>query len=160
MRRSATQLKLGATNKPDYDYTNFGLLFPQNNASEIAYTIYQLPHVYKLGSDIYPHVHFVQSGADQPTFKIDYRWYENEGDPTIGFTTLTFSTFLYTYTSGSILQIAYSSAISGSGISSLSSFLEVKLYRDDNVVTGDVLVKELDVHYQIDDWGARQEYIK
>ncbi len=36
--------KQGNTQKPDYDYTNLGLLFPQNDATEIAYLIAQAPH--------------------------------------------------------------------------------------------------------------------
>lgn len=50
--------------------------------------------------------------------------------------------------------------IDGSGITGVSSILDIKLYRDDNVVTGDVLVKEFDIHYLVDADGSRQEYIK
>jgi hypothetical protein len=38
--------------------------------------------------------------------------------------------------------------------------LDIKLYRDDNVVTGDVLLKEFDIHYQIDGLGSVQEFVK
>jgi len=31
---------------------------------------------------------------------------------------------------------------------------------DDNVVSGEVLVKEFDIHYQIDSFGSRQEFVK
>ena len=120
--------------------------------------LFQLPHDYDPESSLYPHIHFVQDSADQPTFKIDYRLYENNSDPTGSFTTLSLSSFKYSYTSGTILQIAYSSPISGSGIDTLSAMLEIRLYRDDNVVTGDVLAKELDVHYQRKGWGSRSEY--
>jgi len=41
-----------------------------------------------------------------------------------------------------------------------STIIDFKIYRDDNVVTGDVLLKEFDIHYQIDAHGSRQEYIK
>lgn len=43
LRMPFTQAKQGATLKPDFDYTNVGLLFPQNDATEIAYFIAQLP---------------------------------------------------------------------------------------------------------------------
>lgn len=152
--------KQGQTQKPDYDYTNLGLLFPQNDATEIAYMIAQAPHEMLVGGDFKPHVHFVQSTALQPVFKMDYRWYENDGDPTIGFTTITAVTFAFTWTAGSILQIAAFPAIDGSGITSVSSMMDIKLYRDDNNAIGDVLTKEFDMHYELDGWGSRQEYVK
>jgi len=58
------------------------------------------------------------------------------------------------------MQICSFPTIDGSSIDSVSSILEVKLYRDDNVVSGDVLVKEFDVHYQKDGIGSAQEFIK
>ena len=57
MRAPFTQTKRGALDKPDFDYTNVGLLFPQSNVAEIVYIIFQLPHNYKLGTSIYPHIH-------------------------------------------------------------------------------------------------------
>jgi len=154
LRFPATTLKRGATSKPDFDYTNIGLLFPQDTATEIVYAIAQLPHAWKIGSDLYPHVHYEQDEEEEPVFKLDYRWYESGGDPTGDFTTITASTFSTTYVEGSILQVVGFPAIRGSGITTLSSILEIKLYRDDDVVTGDVLVKEFDIHYQIDSPGS------
>lgn len=156
----ATTLRQGATSKPDFDSTNLGLLFPQNDATEIAYLIGQMPHAWKLESDLSPHIHFVQTSASTPVFKMDYRWYKNGADPTGSFTTLTASTFVFPYTSGSILQIVTFPDISGAGIDTVSSVLDIKLYRDDDVAIGDVLVKEFDLHYQLDSNGSRQEFIK
>ena len=154
LRFPATLVKLGATSKPDFDYTNVGLLFPQNDTAEVIYIAAQFPHAYKLGTNIYPHVHFIQSAATIPIFKLDYRWYKNGSAPP-AFTTITTNSLAFTYTSGSILQIALFPAISGAGIDTVSSILDMKLYRDDNVVTGDVLVKEMDIHYEIDTMGSR-----
>lgn len=160
LRFPATRIRQGATAKPDFDTTNIGLLFPQNDATEIAYVIAQMPHAKLLGSDIFWHIHFVQDGSSTPVFKIDYRVYENGGDPTGSFTTITASTFAYTYTSGSILQIAIFPAIDMSAESGVSCMVDARVYRDDNVVSGDVLVKEADLHYQIDARGSEQEYVK
>lgn len=156
----ATLLRQGATLKPDFDTTNLGLLFPQNDATEIAYIISQINHEWVLESGLKPHIHYVQDEADEPVFKMDYRWYKNGADPTGGFTTITASTFAFTYTAGSILQIVSFPEISGSGIDTVSSILDIKLYRDDNVVTGDILVKEFDIHYQVDDRGSHIEFTK
>jgi len=159
LKAPATVLRQGATTKPDFDATNMGLLFPQNDPAEIAYSILQFPHAYKEGSNIKPHIHFTQSVADEPVFKIDYRWY-NVGDDAGGvFTTLTSNGFSQTWTSGDLANIATFPEIEGTSMK-LSSIFEVRIYRDDNVVSGDVLVKEFDIHYQIDSNGSRQEFVK
>ena len=160
LRFPATTIRQGATTKPDYDVTNMGLLFPQNDADEIAYIIAQMPHSMKLGTNLYPHVHWVQDEAELPVWKLAYRWYENSGDPTGEFTVLTATAHKFTYSSGSILQITDFPEIDGSGINSVSSFVDIKLYRDDNVVSGDVLLKEFDFHYQVDSFGSYTEYAK
>lgn len=161
LRFPLTRALLGILNKPDYDFTNLGLLFPQNDTSEIVYIIAQISHKYKIGSSIYPHIHWVQSQATEAVWKMDYRWYDNGDDPTGGFTTLTAGAGYFTYPgSGSILQQSNFPAINGSGIDLISSFLDIKLYRDDNLVTGDVLAKEFDIHFEIDTIGSRSEQIK
>jgi len=160
MRSPATTIRQGATNKPDFDATNLGLLFPQNNATEIAYSILQFPHGYKEGSNIKPHLHYIQDEASDPVFKIDYKWYNADTAIPVSFTTLTQTGTAFTWSSGSLHQIATFPEIVGTGMK-LSSMFDVKIYRDDNVVAGDVLVKEFDIHYQIDqERGSRQEFIK
>lgn len=76
----------GSGTKPDWDATNLGFLFPQNNVTEIIYLNVQLPHRWKEGSTIYPHIHFFQDQNVTPTFKLDYRWV-NIGDSVPSFTT-------------------------------------------------------------------------
>ena len=160
LRFPSSRLRQGATQKPDFDTTNLGLLFPQNDDAEIAYAIAQMPHEWKLESGLRPHIHFIQDSSDEPVFKIDYRWYKNNGDPTGAFITLTCNAMVFTYTAGTILQICSFPEIDGTGIDTVSSILDIKIYRDDNVVAGDVLVKEFDIHYQKDSVGSRQEFIK
>ena len=158
LRFPATRIRQGATQKPDFDTTNMGLLFPQNDVTEIAYIIGLTSHKMKVSSGLFPHIHFVQDSADEPIFKIDYRWYKNGADPTGGFTTITSSTFIFTYTAGTIAQIVTFPEIDGSAIDTIANIIEIKLYRDDNVVTGNVLVKEFDMHYEIDTIGSRTEF--
>lgn len=153
----------GALSKPDYDYTNLGLLFPQNDTAEIAYATRQMPHAKKLDSDIYVHVHYIQDEATQPIFKIDYKFYNNNSAPPGSWTTLSTadgSQGIFTYTSGSLLQIATFPAITPPSPESVSANLDVKLYRDDNVVTGDVLTKYVDIHIEIDTFGSAGQYNK
>jgi len=160
LRFPASRIRQGATAKPDFDVTNLGLLFPQDDATEIAYIIGQMPHEYLLESDLEPHIHFFQEEATTPTFKLDYRWYKNGADPTGSFTTITAATFAFTYTSGTIMQIASFPSIDATGIDSVSSIIDIKLYRDDDDISGDVLLKEFDIHYKIDSLGSRQQFTK
>ena len=119
----ATTLRQGATTKPDFDPVDVGLLFPQNDSGEIVYIIAQMPHEWKLETDIHPHIHYVQDfdhTVTTPAFKMDYRWYKNGEDPTGSFTTITANTFVFPYTSGSILQIVSFPAIDATGIDAVN----------------------------------------
>lgn len=155
-----TQTKQGSNLKPDFDETNVGYLFPRNDATEILYIIGQLPHGYKLGSDIYPHIHWRQSAVENPVFKIDYKWF-NIGDPIpAAFSTYVMNEKELPYTSGSIHQISSgSSPITGTG-KGISSVLVMKLYRDDNVYIGDALAFQFDIHVEKDSIGSHEQYVK
>lgn len=153
----------GINQKPDYDSTNFGLLFPQNDTAEYVSYVAQMPHRKSMDSDIRLHVHYIQDSATQPTFKAEYRWYNNGEASDGSFTTISTadgSKGVYSYTSGSILQIASFPVISPPANETVSSNIDIKLYRDDNDVTGDVLTKFIDFHYEINMFGSREEFTK
>lgn len=162
---SATVTKQGATNKPDYDYTNLGLLFPQNDTAEKVYLQYQMDHRKKADTDIKFHLHYIQTSATEPTFTMEYKFYNNGEAVPGGWTTLNTSDVggdkgVFTYSSGSMLQIAKFPDISPPSSEGVSAALDVILYRNDNDLAGDVLVKYIDFHYEIDSDGSRQEYTK
>ena len=150
----------GATAKPDYDYTNMGMLFPQNNKGEVVYITVQMPHCWKEGTTVYPHLHFRRTASTIPAFYISYSW-TNIGDTIAAFSAATLlDTFTPAYSAGSIHQIAYlDGGIKGTN-KTISSILNIKLYRNDNTVTGDVLAYQFDIHYLKDSNGSRQEYVK
>jgi len=164
LRAPLTATKLGATSKPDFDFTNLGLLFPSGDTAEVASIIFQFPHGYKLGTDIYPHLHWQQMNSNAVVWKIDYKWFDNGEATPAGWTTVAATDKAFTYSSGSLAQIEKWAAIDGSGISGVSSMLLVKLYRDDSVDggagTNDALAWELDVHFEIDTIGSHSEYSK
>jgi len=157
----ATSTRRGALAKPDFDYTNVGLLFPQNDPSEKIYINDQMLHAKELGSAIKLHVHFVQTSSDIPIFKVDYR-YHNNGVAIPSFTTISteLETPIFTYTSGSIIQILPFPDISAPASEGVSANLDMIFYRDDDVVSGDVLMKFLDYHFIRDDFGSREVYAK
>lgn len=152
LRFPVGQTKVGALGKPDYDYTENGLLFPQNDTGEVIYIVAQMPHSYKLGSPLGPHLHFIQTSALVPVFKMKYRWYDR-GAEVSTFATVTSTGGTFPYTAGAIHQrLLFPEILPGA--TGLSSILDIQIWRDDNVVAGDVLVKEFDIHYQRDTLGS------
>lgn len=154
-----TTSKQGANAKPDYDFTNNGYLFPQNNATEILYLIVQMPHAWREGSTVYPHVHYQQAAGTAVTFKIDYKWFNAGEAVPASWTTLTMGTNVFTYVSGNLHQISEGDGIVGTG-KKISSILLIKLYRQDNTTTGDVLTLQFDIHYEKDSMGSAEKYEK
>lgn len=160
IRLPATAAKQGSNSKPVFDYTNLGAIFPQNDESHIIYELCQFGHDRTPDSSISPHIHYIQSTSTPPTFKMEYRWYEN-GAIVPNFTTIEASTGIFPYSGSPILQIMEFPDISGTNHSGLSSMMDIKLYRKTgDGVAGDVLVKEFDIHFQVNSAGSTQEYIK
>ncbi len=157
-----TESVKGTLTLPHWDATNFGLLFPQNDPSEYVTFNFQMPHRWKEGTTVYPHVHFLQGQNQAPTFKLDWRWY-NIGASVPSFTTgYTMGTLVgsQTWSSGLLHRIVQGSGgLDGTG-KTLSSILQIKLYRDDNVYSGDCLAVSFDLHFQIDSFGSASEYTK
>ena len=164
LRAPFTRVRRGALNKPDFDYTNLGLLFPQNDATEIIYIVLQMPHNYKLGTNIYPHIHWQQMNANNVVWKLEYKWFIQGGAVPAGFTAATANTRLYTWAAGSLSQYDGWAALSGAAITGISSILLLKVFREDNVDAGaglgDALAFEFDIHYEIDTLGSQSELIK
>lgn len=148
---------VGVSDKPDFDTTNIGWLFPQNDTTEaLGYTM-QVNHDIKKGSPIRPHVHFIQTGSGVAVFKYSYRVY-NVGEAVPAFSSaITQTGYAITYASGSIHQIAILPEITMTGKTE-SCLIDIKVWRDDNVVTGDVLVKSIDAHGLRNRNGSVSEY--
>ena len=158
-----TRDKQGQSSKPDYDFTNLGLLFPNGDAEEIIYINSQMQHKKKFGTALSLHVHYIQSEETQPTFKVDYKFYNNGETVPADWTTLSTadgSKGIFTYTAGDLLQIAEFPDIPAPANENVSANLDMKFYRDDSDVTGDILTKYLDYHYQINSFGSEGEYDK
>jgi hypothetical protein len=150
----------GANDKPDYDYTNLGFLMPQNDATEILYINSQMLHSFKEGSAFWPHVHWLQTADKTPVFKLAYKFYNAGEAPTADFAIYEMSTKVFTYTSGTLAQISRGAAALTIPSLKISFMMKMKVYREDNVSGGDVLVDQFDIHRQIDALGSREEYVK
>lgn len=157
-----TRDRQGVAQKPDYDFTNRGLLFPQNDATEKVSIIDQMDHRKKFETAIRLHVHFIQTEANLPIYKIDYKFWNNGGEVPAGNTTISTADgagALFPFVANPILQIIRFPDIALVG-ELISAHFEFDLYRDDNIIVGDVLTKYIDYHYEIDSDGSREEYVK
>jgi len=161
-----SQSKTGSNLKPDYDETNNGYLFPQNDATEVLYMDDVTSHRYAIyrGMIWYPHIHYWQDEATIPVFQ--YRLKITAAGATVGNWTdwiPTVGTQEFTYASGTIHQIMGFPAFDAYalGCTSPASVVDLQLRRNDNVVTGDVLAKQFDIHVPLDaPLGSGQLYIK
>ena len=163
MRAPATAINPpGVEGDPDWDATNIGWLFDAAGI-EILYIVFQVPHSYKEGTDLYPHVHWqpTTTNTDDVLWKIDYKW-TNINATDAGSTT---PVELLAAGNGTALkhQMDSFTALSGTN-KTISSILTIKLSRmgndEDDTYTGDALLKEFDIHYQIDTVGSRTELAK
>lgn len=150
----------GAKEKPDVDFYNVGLLFPPNNEEERIIVCEEFGHALRCGSNIRPHIHFIQTTPDIPMFVLEHRWYNN-GQQVPEYTVSETVGALFPYNGGTMLQVLVFPDIDGSGISCLSSIFDGKLYRrHGDGVPGDVLGKSFGIYYQKDSVGSKTEYFK
>lgn len=152
----------GPTGNPGWDETNIGWLFDPA-ATEQLQIVAQMPHGWKLESDIYPHVHWrpTTTNTGNVLWRLLYKW-TNDGDVDAG-----------TFTQIDVLQAGAGvaltnqrigwAAVSGTG-KGLSSILIMTLQRvggdGSDTYTGDALLTEFDIHYQINSIGSVQPLSK
>lgn len=159
--QALTRSLLGINGKPDFDFTNLGLLFPQNDTAEKIYIIDQMPHEKALTTDLLSHIHYIQTTAALPIYIMEYKYYNNGGDVPGAFTTISTADGNgpeYPWSGNPMMQILPFPAISGLVDESKSANLDIIIYRNDNVVAGDVLTKFFDIHYAKNRAGSLNPY--
>jgi hypothetical protein len=137
------------------------------SGDEVFFTC-QLPHSYKEGTDIKPHIHWTpcdrgnEESGNTVNWKLDYSWANTNGTFSSSSTASMQGTC-----SGTDDKHEYSLDGSITGTSkAISSMLVCRLYRD----TGDTwagiteaqgpALLEFDLHFQIDDRGSQEEITK
>jgi hypothetical protein len=142
------------TAAPDYDGTNLGYLFPNNDATEFLTANFCLNNDYAAGTSLYPRLVWHQASADVPTWKIAYRWINPGAQVSAVFTTVASTSEEFTYIQGTIQQISHFAAIVGTG-RTMGSILQVKLYREDADLAGDALAVAFGFFKQVDGLGSQ-----
>ena len=156
----------GQASDPDFDTTRGGWLFDAGG-TETLFIIGQLPHLYKEGTSIRPHVHWVQENAGDVLWQLDYKWFNNGEAYPANFTTIDTTDKAFDYSVNSpqidICQISAFPEIDGTGMRA-SSIIVTKFSRiggdASDTYTGDALMIEFDLHYLSDGHGTQLEYVK
>ena len=162
MRAPASLINPAGTVAPPTISTEDGsLIFSKGKAISVWF---QLPHSWREGSDIIPHIHFskLTTGAGYPNFKIKYKW-GNIGGIMPAFGSLISGTLEVSDSNTIDRQalIAFGSLLgTGKRISSMVCVYLERVNDASDTYAGDVKLYELDIHYQIDSFGSIQEFIK
>ncbi len=139
--------------------------------TDALYFVVQLPHSWKEGTTIYPHIHWIPqadgaASANGVVWELEYTW-ANNGETFPATTKLTASTISPALSGNLVAKRHYITPL-GSGITAtgkqISSMLVCRIARlGDNgsdTFAGTAGVLEIDFHYQLDTFGSRQEYVK
>jgi len=164
--RNITENEVGFTSASTYNAT-FSL-------SDALVANIQLNHDKDLASSIYPHIHFIQEKNYAPNFLLEYRWQKTGDVQTTTWTKLKCNTLAFTYTSGSLNQIAYSVGIAVPAGTGISDVVQFRIFRDNANSSGSftgtdpyntggnatVGITAFDIHFQINSLGSTDEYTK
>jgi len=138
----------------------------------------QLPHDYKEGSSIFPHVHWsstVALGTTRPVWRFQYQWVNLNGNYSADFSANLLTGYLVVQSGGGVestpanltdtrrSMITPLGSISGTD-KTVSSMLLIRLTRfttdaNDNF-TGGAFILSFDLHYEIDSFGSSTEFAK
>ncbi|MCF8406151.1 MAG: hypothetical protein K9H58_19570 [Bacteroidales bacterium] len=150
----------------NYNSTGLYLYLFDNGSTleEVQFTV-QMPHGWKQGSTIYPHIHYMPADATSGNIHwgLEYTWANVNG---------TFGT------SATITMAAPTSAASNRHLvngfpgitpivdvnNKISSIMICRIYRDadhtEDTYNGGVYILQFDIHYEVNTMGSRTEWNK
>lgn len=149
---------------PDRDTEDGTLLFA-SDATELVHMHFQMPHAWKAGSTISPHLHWMKSSdaSGGVVWKMRYKWCEI-GDTFPAYSDL--DTAVEKVSAGDLEGIhgLYEFSEITDADKTLSSMIIVELSRVHDATAdtyaADAKLLEFDIHYQIDSLGSSDEYVK
>jgi hypothetical protein len=139
------------------------------SAEEELYMVAQMPHDWKIGSVIKPHVHWVPAanGTGSVSWGLEYTWASlNQAYGTTNIIYGNTTTAGFSNVSGSISYLTPLPAITGTN-QLLSSMIALRLFRNATSMAGsgdtypnDAGLLEFDIHYEKDSLGSNEEFTK
>jgi hypothetical protein len=165
LRFPATVLRSNPVNEnPALQLDPVGRLF-RHNATDTVYLIAQLPHSWRAGTALQPHVHWAKTttATGGVYWQLNYRW------ATIGEVIANAVNIgsavpsISDKNTANVHALTRLGAISGSG-KKISDMLLMQLSRVHNNAAdtygASALLMEFDIHYQVSSPGSRQEFVK
>ncbi|MFA7247791.1 MAG: hypothetical protein WC169_11545 [Dehalococcoidia bacterium] len=137
-------------------------IFNHTTPNEVYFTA-QMPHNYKEGTDLHPHVHWcpITSGTGIVRWILEYTI--SNIDDVFGNTSYSVMEDAGAGTAYTHQMAEGATTISGADLT-ISNMMMCRLYRDathaNDTYTGSAALLEIDFHYEVDSIGSRQEYIK
>lgn len=155
----------------DYIWGSEGpqIYFFRNNAVSAMSFVVQIPHSWKEGTTIYPHIHWMPrtTGTGNMVWNFDYSWQNYNPTTPLAFPTYTTNTIV---TEGPFTANTHriSSLVPAEGLTvaenKISSILICRIWRDpantDDTYSADAGVLSFDIHFQIDTVGSRATFVK
>lgn len=172
LRIAGSNVRLGATAPTLATFGPSGnlrtLRFDAGQNDEVFFEI-QMPHAWKEGSRIYPHVHWapVSATAGNVVWTLEYSWANiNEafGAPSTMNTDATAAGgTAWVHKITAFKDGSANAYIDGTG-KTLSSMIAFRLSRNagagSDTLAADVAFLEFDIHYEVDSFGSDLEYVK
>ena len=167
MRISGSASRLGSTAPTLSAFLGAGnlkaLTFDAGQHDEIHFEV-QLPHDYKTGSAVYPHVHWCPATADagNVVWQLDYTWVAIDGTFGASATVTSDATAAggtaWVHKMTNLKDGGGNAYIAGTG-QTISSMLVCRLHRDAgagaDTLAAAVTFLEFDLHYEKDTLGSR-----
>lgn len=153
----------GSPTPPSIDNTDGSLIFTATGVNTVT-VWFQLPHAWKVGSELRPHLHWYKSASTSGyvNWEVKYK-YAGLGASFGSFTGLLSGTVqVPDSNSANVHAITRFPVIDGSGLT-ISSMVCVWVQRtttSGDTYSGNAHLIGVDIHYQKDTQGSRQEYIK
>lgn len=153
----------GAASDPDWDSTNGGWLFDAGS-TEVLYVIAQLPHSWKEGTALMPHVHWEKttSAAGNVRWQLRYEWSAYLEARTALTTTNETSPVVNSDVADTQMITALPN-ITATG-KQISDMLVMRIERvgghASDTYAADARLLEFDIHYQVDSFGSSTEFSK
>jgi len=168
LRFPATAVNLpGLGSDPDVDSTYGGCYLFDSGSTEYVFFIVQLPHAWKIGSVLEPHVHWekTSSAAGNVYWRLEYYWHRIGEVPgsiqTLNATTVVSGTPDDNTDSRHLITAFDPITVADAGISDVLTMTLSRIGGDAADTYGaDARFLEFDIHIQTDQTGSEKEFIK
>ena len=154
----------GPVNAPTTD-TDSGLLVFADNATNVIAGLAQMPHAWLEGSEIRPHIHWIQPSVGNVVWRLEYKILPAVNGPVPAAWTeqiRSTTTHVYPGTGNQVMITPFAPIdMTGQTLSAMVLFKVSRLGSDAaDTVVGGASMLEFDIHYQIDSNGSTREFKK